>query len=376
MVLGDFNCGGEDAGVRHLAGQGPFPDHSVEFLFLRGTLDVGIGDEGRPDGLVGLLGAFRAGLVLADPGILLAPLSDDEFLGGADREAAEVGGVGSHISDETAFIQLLGDAHRCIDGEVKFARGLLLKGGGGKRSRGAARPFLLLDALYGVAGPDAVLQEGAGFLFACEFLVQQGLDLDTGRGARGMESPFHFIVGLALEGHDLFFPFDDKTEGDALYAPGREFRLDLAPEDGGEFETDQPVENAARLLGVHEIHVDLPGMLNGFPYGVRGDFVVGDPPGAGGVEAEHLREVPGNGFTLAVGIGGQIDRLRLVGKGLEFLDDSGLVGRDLVFRPESVGDVHAEFLFAQVTDVPAGRNDLVLHGLLFQELADFPGLGR
>ena len=98
-------------------------------------------------------------------------------------------------------------------------------------------------------------------------------------------------------------------------------------------------------------------MLYGIEYGVLGNLVEHDALGLGLVEAERLGKVPGNGLSLAVFIGSQPDGVGLVGKLLEFVHDVLLLRGYDVFRLEMVGDVYAEALFLQVTDVPEAGFD-------------------
>ncbi len=59
------------------------------------------------------------------------------------------------------------------------------------------------------------------------------------------------------EGVDLAFALDDEAEGNGLDAAGGEAATDLVPEERGDLVADEAVENAAGLLGVHQVFVDV-----------------------------------------------------------------------------------------------------------------------
>ena len=154
--------------------------------------------------------------------------------------------------------------------------------------------------------------------------------------------------------------------------PCGECRFDLLPEDGREFESDEAVEDAPGLLGIDEIHVDGPGFLDGLEDGAFGDFVEYDPLGPVDGEPQHFGEVPCDGFSFAVFIGGEPYGFGF-GEFGEFVDDLFLVGGDFVDGFEALFDIDAEILFCEVADVSEARFDDVV---LAEELFDGLGLGR
>ena len=85
-LAADFHIGLLYHGIGHLAGDGPFPDEVVETLFCRCAFDVLIADVGRPDGFVGLLRAFHAGVVVAHLRIGCPVELRDHLLRGAERQ--------------------------------------------------------------------------------------------------------------------------------------------------------------------------------------------------------------------------------------------------------------------------------------------------
>ena len=305
----------------------------------------------RTDGLMGLLGSLGLGPVLAGVGILLAELVDDELLRGAEGEGGEVRRVGTHVGDQTALVEGLRHPHRRPDREMKFPGSLLLEGG--RRERGGRDPgaLLLFHRVDPVGGADAVLEEALGLLQGVEAGVQERLDLHgRGRPFR-MEDGLYLIIWFAAESHDLLFPVHDQAEGDALHTAGGKLRLDLAPQDGGEFEAYQAVQHAARLLRVDKVSVDVAGMLDRIQDGRLGDFMEHDPPRLRGVEGQGFGQVPGNGFSFAVLIGREPHGLGAGGEFLQFGNDLLLVGRYYIFGLESMFHIHAQLLLLQVADM-------------------------
>ena len=217
----------------------------------------------------------------------------------------------------------------------------------------------------------AALQEGAGLVFRVEFPVERGVDGLF--GAFGVEDAFHAEIRLGLEGADLPFPVDDQAQGHRLDAAGRELRLDLFPEDGGEFETHEAVEHAAGLLGLDQVHVDVAGVLDGVENGVFRDLVEDDAPGLFRIQGEGFRQVPGDGFPFAVLIGSEPDRVGLARGRLQFRDRLFLVAGNLILRKKSVFDVDAQSFFLQIPDVSEAGLDRITFS---EELFNRPGLGR
>ena len=175
-----------------------------------------------------------------------------------------------------------------------------------------------------------------------------------------------------MEGDDLAFALDDQPYGHRLHTSGRERRPHLFPQYGREFEAHQPVEDSAGLLGVDQVHVDRTRFLDGLEDGAFGDFVEDDTFGLVDGEPQHFGEVPCDGFSFAVFIGGQPDGL-LFGQFVEFVDNLLLVGGDFVDGFEALFDIDAEVLFRQIADVSEARFD---DEVLPEEFLDGLGFGR
>src|SRR5262249_50104428 len=157
-------------------------------------------------------------------------------------------------------------------------------------------------------------------------------------------------VLLALKRLDLALAVDDQADGDALDAAGAEVLLDLLPEERADLVADQAVKDAARLLGVDPVDVDLAGMLERVHHGVARDFVELDAPRI--FDAERLDQVPGNRLPLAVGVGGEVNVAAVLGGALQVVNDALPFGDERVRGPEAALDIDAELALGQVAHMP------------------------
>jgi len=80
---------------------------------------------------------------------------------------------------------------------------------------------------------------------------------DAARLFDAVERHVEVPVLLGRKRLDLVFAVDDHARGHRLHAAGGEAPADLAPEQRRELVADDAVEDAARLLGVHQILIDL-----------------------------------------------------------------------------------------------------------------------
>ena len=286
------------------------------------------------------------------------------------RFRCEVHRVGAHVGDEPfatdPLVELLCDTHGAAHGETETVRRLLLQGGGGERG-GRSPPALLrgdgqhLEAprrmqlerrLSGERRP--LVGERELFHLLTPVLREPG---GEGRGAGRIRK--HRPVLARLERIDLRLPVGDEAQGRALHATGGEVGTDLRPEHRRQVEPDEIVERAAGKLGVHQVGLELPGMLERLADRAARDLVELHP--IHGLLLKHaplreeLRDVPRDRFALAVRIGGEIEGARPPHRP----DDRLHVG----FRPRHQIEVHGKAALGldraargnEIAHVPVGR---------------------
>ena len=148
-------------------------------------------------------------------------------------------------------------------------------------------------------------------------------------------------VLLRHERLDLALALADDAHRDRLHAAGGEPAAHLLPQERADLVADQPVEDAARLLRVVLVPIELERVLDRLLNGLLGDLVEQDAVDVLLV-ADALGDVPGDGLAFAIGVGRQVDVLFVFRGLLELVDDFALAVNDLVLRLEVVLDVDAE----------------------------------
>src|SRR5207253_1298555 len=88
---------------------------------------------------------------------------------------------------------------------------------------------------------------------------------------------------------------------------GRETAGDFFPEERGDLVAHDAVEDAPRLLGVDTVLVDGVGLSERLLDVTLGDGREDDALGVAALDAQFLREVPRDGLTLAIEVGGEPD---------------------------------------------------------------------
>ena len=374
----------------HLRGEGSLPDEVVEPQLVR--LEVARqrlrrpGEAGGADRLVRLLGAarLRAVGVRALRHELGAVALAHHLARLPDRTGGHGHRVGAHVGDQAdlalrqrdAFVQRLRHAHGATGTEAQLARRLLLQRAGGEgrrrvllllaardladREGGASQRLLVLTRL--LLGADArLLSVDAGQL-------RGEARLAAGTAQLREQRP----VLLRYEGVDLALAVDDQPYRHALHPPGREAAADLAADQRAELVADQPIDDAACLLRVHQVQVDAARIGEGLVDGALGDLAEGHAADLVSAQAGVLGDVPGDRLTLAIEVGGQPDQVgasRLVGQLVQLL--APILQRH-VAGLEVVVHVHAQAARRQVADMAVGGQ----HGIPGAQVAlDCLGLG-
>ena len=165
------------------------------------------------------------------------------------------------------------------------------------------------------------------------------------------EAPADAVELFRNKSGNLPFLVNDQTQRNALYPAGGQSALDLAPEYRRQLKSDKTVQDPARLLGVHEVGIYPSRILYRIEYGVFGNLVEYYPAGFCRVESEGLREVPGNGLSLAVFIGCQPYGLCFRSRRLKFRNKTFLIVRDNIYRRKTMFNINAHLMITQVTDM-------------------------
>ena len=180
------------------------------------------------------------------------------------------------------------------------------------------------------------------------------------RLAVGREVGLDVPVARGAERHPLALALDDEAGGDGLHPPGGQAGLDLAPQHRADLVAVEAVEDAAGLLGVDEVGVDVAGVVGRALDGLLGDLVEHHPLDRH-LGLERLEQVPGDGLALAVLIRGEVELVGVLEQRLELADLLLLVRVDDVVGVEVVLDVDPELAERALLHLGrhlAGRRDV------------------
>ena len=261
---------------------------------------------------LGLICARLAGVVLR------AVVLDNKGLCSGERLVGQALRIGTHIGDETdraavsdvhALIELLRNRHGAPRRHAQAAGSLLLQGRGDERGRRAALLFAALDARdferFGRHGGNDLV--GRGFVRDVHLLFRRAVKACRERARAAVKQCVEQPVLLRLEGADLIFTVDHDARGHRLHAAGGQAGLDLAPEQRAEFIAHDAVKNAARLLRVDQILIDLARVLDALGDDLFRDLVERHALGLVIRQIQQLLQVPRNSLSLAVRVGREID---------------------------------------------------------------------
>ena len=340
----------------------------------------------RADRLVGFLGVLRLGRITTRVfrQVAGAVVRLDHGAGSHIGFLRHVDAVGPHIGDAAFLVELLCCLHGALGVEAELAAGFLLQGRGDEGRGRVALDRLGFDADDRIAAYLDDLQRAVGVALIAEgeFLerfaikaVQAGLEGGAIRGAQlGHDVP----VFLGPEAFDLVLAVAHNAQGNRLHASGRARARQFAPENRGQVEAHQIVQRAAGQIGVDQFGIDGARMLHGLGDGRLGDGVEhdafnGDFLLQGPAFAQRLNQVPGDGFSLAIRVGRQDQR---VGVFQGIGDIGNALGRFGVGFPdhfEVVFGVNRAVFRGQIADVSVGGEDFIV---LPKVLVDRFGLCR
>ena len=378
-------------GVGHLTCQESGPDQLVQLeLLCREILFDVLGHQRHirgPDGFVGVLGA-ALGLEFSGLGGTVGPAVPlaDKAPGGGHCFVGQAQRVGTHVGDQAhsslagdvdALVELLGHRHGSCGGHVQLAGGLLLEGGCSEGRSGLAVFLLPLHLGDGPGPPGHRVDDRLSLCFTVQlhlFVFSMELGLKRPQvGGHPLQVSLNGPVLLGLEGANLHLPLHHQPGGYRLHPSGGQAPADLLPQQRGELVAHDAVQNAPGLLGVHQVLVDGTGGGDGPLHHILGDLVKGHPVGLVVGDIEQLLQVPGDGFSLPVRVGGQIDLARALGRLLQVADYVLLALDGLVVGDKAALDIHAQLALGQVPDMAHRRLYLIPRAKVF---ADGLCLGR
>ncbi len=357
----------------HLAGHKPLPDQPVELLFCGFKLDAlfaGLdGHVGRADGFMGFLrGTFAFVEVGFFRNIFRAVAVANKRTAFVQRRLGNVKRVGTHVGDKPAFIQFLRNPHRAGRRIAERAGGGLLQRTGDERRTGSPRHFLgdyIADfqraAFELLLNAFELLHRFDGTRKQLAVLDPDRLAVDTSElDGKRIERSFLLAdfradgeIGFGLEAGNLVFAFNHQTQCHGLNATDTVGAPNLLTHHRTALETNEAVQNTTRLLSVDPVHIDFFRAVKRSQDGGLGNFVIRYP-----IEIffrdgffQRFKQMPGNGFPLAVGVGRKIDVLALLGFRLELLQHLLAARRTDIFRFERLLDIHTQLLGREIAYV-------------------------
>ncbi len=259
--------------------------------------------------------------------------------------------------------------------------GLLLQGRGGERRRWIAPRRLCLDIGDGEGRVFQRVLEIVGLHDRADIepleLLSVGADetcFETFIARRlklGEDRP----VFLGAEFLDFQFAVADKSQRDRLHAAGRAGAGELAPEHGRQSEADEIIECAAGKIGIDQRVVDLARMLHRLGHRLLGDGVEDDALDRLVLQRllfiERFEHVPGDRLALAVGVGGEDQRVGLLEGMGDVVDPLLRLRIDLPEHLEIIVRVDRSVLGRQVADMAKRRQHLVTGSKIFVDRLRF-----
>ena len=361
--------------VIHLTGHGATPDQFVQAKLVASQLIAHL--IGRPkavacgaDGLVRLLRVLD--LLLVGARLLWQvgrPVALRDFAACClERRLRQRGRVGTHVGDETVFVQSLGHRHGLRRTEAQLAPRLLLQGGGHEGRVGTAGVGLGLHRgdRGRCVGQRCRQRRGLGLVQHQRTLTGQlaiGIEIAAGgqthavqfdhlgaepcRSRRctipwsgcnlGLEVP----IGRNLKGHAGPLAFHHDAGGHRLHPTRRQPRHHLLPQNRRHLVAVEAVEDSTGLLSIDHATIQLARVVDGRLDGIGRDLVEHHAAHRN-LGAEHLQQVPRNCLTLAILIRCEEQLVRLGQQPLQMLHLGLLVAGHHVQRLEVVGGVHPQ----------------------------------
>ena len=356
----------------HLAGHRAAPNQLVQAeLVARKGLAVHIffqagrraGHVRRTDGLVGVLRALAAGIIVwlfrhVFRSVRLLHMRAD----GCNGLRRQSDRVGTHVRDETlwataaqadAFVQGLRHAHGLFGRKAQpAARGLLQRTGGERRER----VHLAVTALALFDHKFRGIQRGHGGV-RFSLVMQLQLFAVVLFQLRHKERCLFVFAQLGRHRPELLrhkvgnflFAVRNNLDRHGLHAAGTQPLPDLAPQQRTQLVTHNTVNNAACLLRVHHVHVDFARFAERRLHCVGRNFVELNAAGVARRQPQQVRQMPANRLALAIRVGCQIHFRGILRQLFQRIDQLALAANVNIFRFKVVFQIHPKGAARQVS---------------------------
>ncbi len=283
------------------------------------------------------------------------------------------GGIGTQVGDNThravafdiyAFIELLGNAHGLLGREIQHLARLLLERRCGKGHR------RLLCALSRFFIRDPPVRAFAFFQNLLQFLLISDnclfIAMSVIPGSQRLFLSLHLQhriqcpVFFRHKSIDLLFPLADNPKGGRLYSPRREPPFYFCPEHRRNTVAHHPVQHPSHLLGVHQIHINLPGIFQRLFHRALCNLIKGDAVYLLPLQLQRVIQMPGDRFALPVRIRCQIDLLGFFyffsesGENIALSPDRNIFQFKIIFRRK------AKLTLWQITNMSVARHHLIV----------------
>ena len=163
----------------------------------------------------------------------------------------------------------------------------------------------------------------------------------VGVGDAGVEFGDDVPVAGAAERHPLAFALNDDAGRHRLDPARRQLGRHLLPQHRADLVAVEPVQDAAGLLGVDQVDVQVARVGGGLQDRRLGDLVEHHPLDRD-ARLERLEQVPGDRLALAVTVRREVELVDVLEQALELGDRALLLGADDVERLEVRVDVDPE----------------------------------
>ena len=172
-------------------------------------------------------------------------------------------------------------------------------------------------------------------------------------------------VFLRLEGTDLFFAIHHQPSGHRLHTACGQAPSNLFPQQRRQLIAHNAVQNAPGLLGIHQILVNGPWILNTGVYHILCDLIKCNTMYLILVQIQQVFQVPRNCLSLTVRVSCQIHALNLFSGFSEIGNYGFLALQRHILGLKIVIDIYTHFAFGQVPQMAHAGLYLIIRAQIF-----------